>query len=148
MSSPWRLNSVLLTLRVVRLRSLESATTTQNLELVKAVRATLSSRRLLSVQSPRQPIRSLTATWLRPVASSSVSLCERRTRRPLVVTLVAFLMRTLCSRVLRESKSVRMLSLRSPRALSVSSTCWDTSLWKKTSGSLNEYRSVWSSGLV
>ena len=126
------LNSVLDTFNTCRLRSLESATTTQNLLLsMKVELATLRSLRFCKLHSPRPLIRSVTVARVKPVASNSRILCPFKLRKPFRDNLDASASLTVFSRVvsLLNTVSTRSSSFRSSH--SFKSNCSDSSVWKK-----------------
>ena len=132
------LNSVLDTLRACRLRSLASATTTQNLLLsTKVELATFRFRRFSNDHSLKQLIKSVTVALDKPAASSSWILWPLNVLSPFTESFDASLNRTFFNRVDSLLKSVKTRSLSSFFWPSLWSSCSDSSVWKKVWSSLN-----------
>ena len=125
------LNSVLETFKIWRFRSLDNATTTQNLLLsMKVELETLRSLKFCKLHSPRQLIKSVTVALVNPMASSSRILCPFKVLNPFKDSFEALLSLTCVSLVVSVLNTVSIKSSSFLSSQSFMSNCSDSSVWK------------------
>ena len=125
------LNSVLETFKIWRFRSLDNATTTQNLLLsMKVELETLRSLKFCKLHSPRQLIKSVTVALVNPMASSSRILCPFKVLNPFKDSFEASLSLTCFSLVVSVLNTVSIKSSSFLSSQSFISNCSDSSVWK------------------